>query len=86
MKKFFGKDNFITLHPQGYTIKNKFQNQVFVTHKKYGEIEKTKSFVNKELPSIIENLSTLISTEICENKFILAKRKNEESSKEKKHY
>jgi hypothetical protein len=35
-----------------------------VTHKKYGDIERGKIFVEKELPSIIVNLETLISTEI----------------------
>jgi hypothetical protein len=35
VKKFFGRDNYITLYPQGNTIKQTFQSQVLVTHKKY---------------------------------------------------
>lgn len=47
VKKFIAKDNFITLYPQGNTLKNTYQNQVFLTHKKYGDLEKGNLFVKR---------------------------------------
>lgn len=34
MKKYFGKDNFITIKPECHVIKETHQEQVLITHKK----------------------------------------------------
>ena len=34
VKKYFGKDNFITVRPECHIIKPTNQEQVFITHKK----------------------------------------------------
>lgn len=36
IRKYFGKDNYITLKPECHIIKPLYQEQVLITHKKQG--------------------------------------------------
>jgi hypothetical protein len=62
IRKYFGKDNFITLKPECHIIKPIYQEQVLVTHKKDGNVAEKAVSWRKMLRRIRKMLDYTISS------------------------
>jgi hypothetical protein len=61
VKKYFGKDNYITLKPECHIIKPIYQEQVLITHKKEGTLTEKSLSWRKMIKRIRKMLDYTIS-------------------------